>query len=236
MKKLTYSQIREQLQNGDVVLFRGKGFTSTSILWFSSLGYVLNPLNWHPGFVVGIPTRYSHTGTIVRVSAHFVAYLTAMEKLPEHVISARAEEGKEDIILLLESTSINGGFKGVQLRLFSDVIKTYKGKIRLRHLTVERTWKLRDIDCAFIQKVLGIEYEKSIVQLMRSALKLIDQVADEITLFCSELNAARFMKWEILPPRPPSNEYTPEDFRSGGPVDKRLIKASLGEEIEIIKE
>lgn len=235
--KMRYSEIRPNLQNNDKVYFRGRGYVSTAICIFESLGYMLNPANWGKGFFNGLSSSYSHTGSIVRVSWAYIAKLIASTGLlPLGVICARQEEGKSDIVLLLESTSINKGYNGVQLRLFSDVIDTHKGTIDVRHLTVDKDRSCYiERDHAFIGSVLGVKYEESVIELIRSAFKIKDQKADPSSLFCMELNAMRDQAWGILPKEPPANEYTPEDGREGGIVDIRLCGAKQGKTIRVSK-
>ena len=48
-----YEDIRDTLNNGDLVLFRGRGLISTLIMWFCSLFNGLKPAKYsHIGFVV----------------------------------------------------------------------------------------------------------------------------------------------------------------------------------------
>ena len=233
MTTYKYSGIRPTIKNGDVVLFRGKGFVSGVILSVQSLGYALYPKNWKCGFLRGLWSKWSHVGTIVRVPYSMVIKLLAEKKLPEGAIVARREEGKDDIVLLFESTSINGGFSGVQLRLLSDALKDYKGKIQYRRLVTGWNADIEEADRGFIETTLGKNYERHIIELARSAFKIIDQKPNDKYYFCSELCAGRFQRWGILPPVPAANKYAPEDFRSGGLVDRRLVEAKLEREITV---
>jgi hypothetical protein len=237
--KLTYKHLRPYLSNNDKVLFRGKGGVSLAIMWVCSIGYIINPLNWGKGFLKGIHTKYSHCGSLVVVPWQKIAELLKRGDLPADVVDKRVDDGKENAVFILESTSINGGFKGVQLRLFSEVLKSYKGRIVIRKLRTDNAPNL-DQDINFINMVLGTPYEKQIGELFRSAIDVpgIEQKADLSSIFCAELNALRDQSsaWRLLPENPPANEYTPENYREGDLVDKKMINGKLGNEIEIVSE
>ena len=232
-QSIAYAELRPSIKNGDVVLFRGKGFVSGVILSVQSLGYMLYPKNWKRGFTKGVWALWSHVGTVVRVPYSMVIDLLAQKKLPKGVIVARREEGKDDIVLLFESTSINGGFRGVQLRLLSDALKSYMGKVSYRRLITGWNSDIEQKDREFIEATLGRNYERQIIELARSAFKIRDQKANDKYYFCSELCAGRFQYWGILPMNPPANEHAPEDFRTGGIVERRLINAKLEREITV---
>lgn len=236
-KSMTYREIRPYLDNNDKVLFCGKGAISKAIVIVSTIGYILNWKNWGSGFVKGLDNKYSHCGSIVRVPWQYIAELLVQGKIPAEAIDKRIDDNKADAIMLLESTSINGGFKGVQLRLLSEAIKSYKGTVTIRR---QSTNMLPDLerDKNFIESVLGQRYEKSIVELFRSAIDLpgIEQDGDLSSIFCAELNALRDQLWRLLPENPPPNEYTPADYRTGGMVDENMYNGHLQEEIVIVAE
>jgi hypothetical protein len=144
-------------------------------------------------------------------------------------------------VMLLESTSIRGGIKGVRLVALGDMLADYKGDARVRHLKHELPLLAFDSKASsFARGVLGRPYERSLLELMRSAWSHVrNKSATPESLFCSELVAMAYQALGLLPVSPSANNYTPEDFRLGGVIDKMIRlspqAACLGEEIEITK-
>jgi hypothetical protein len=199
IQMVTYEAIRETIQTGDVVLFRGKGRISRWIRWWCSL-------------VTGLrPTWASHVGVAVR-------------------------EGRR--LLLLESTSIRGGVKGVRLTPLSDALAAYDGQVRLRRLSMIQTMERRAAIRRFVGGMLGRPYEQNLLELIRSAWTATrNTTAAMDSVFCSELVAALYQHMDLLPELPPANNYTPEDFRKGGAVDQAMaalgVNAALGMEVDL---
>ena len=228
---MNYQELREQLKTGDIVLFSGKGRISRWIRWFCSLFGGLKKI------------KYSHIGMVIVASKQEVADFIAADK-PEFKkligqIIDRADDGINDLIMLFESTSIRGGFKGVRLVPLSEVLQTYSGSVTLRQLRPQRP--CMDIVALknFVKGTLGKPYETHLVELMASAVDIVDWYTkdNDTDFFCSELVAAVFKLWRLLPDSVPASEYTPEDFAFGNKVDYVLRftihPACLSEEIEV---
>ena len=202
-----YSTLRRELKTGDIVGFTGKGYLSGAIRVFCS---VMTVFRWMFGKATWqqIRTAWSHVGVIV------------------------VDSGR---VMLFESTSIRGGVKGVRLAAFSEVVESYKGKIAVRQLKANIDVMIVD---EFVVETLGKPYEMHLLELMGSAWDgwlTGHNKQDETYFFCSELVAALYQRLGLLPSEPPSNEYTPEDFRQGGKVDFTFqsTPVSLGREIEV---
>lgn len=144
-------------------------------------------------------------------------------------------------LMLFESTSIRGGVKGVRLIPLSDALAEYDGDIRVRRLMIARDTIFERQVKNFVTEKIGRPYEKSLLELMRSAWT-IDRNKENTpdSLFCSELVALLYQRVGLLPwPNPSANNYTPEDFRLGGKVDRYLKytdePACLSHEIDVLK-
>lgn len=141
--------------------------------------------------------------------------------------------------MLLESTSIRGGFRGVRLVSLGDVLTEYNGDVRIRRLKHSLYPEVVEAKTSrFVQGVLGRPYEKNLLELMRAAwtfTRIKYETPNE--LFCSELVAGMYQLFGFIPKAPSANNYTPEDFRIGGVVDRMMRlspeAACLGEEIDV---
>lgn len=124
-----------------------------------------------------------------------------------------------DMVLLWEAIG-----SGVQLISFSEKLRSYKGKIALRRLVLDRSDD--DFHGVFVQarrELGGRPYEKSTWQWIKAAWDAVGgkNVRDLSSIFCSELVAEIYYRWGLLPEDPPSNEYEPADF--DGVVDDMLL-------------
>lgn len=200
MNKVSYEEIRGQLQTGDVVLFKGKGWISWLIEKWCSL------------VSCGKRVKSSHVGWLW------------------------VERGR---VLLHESTMIRGGFKGVRLIPFSEVVETYSGRIWIRHLQTKRTPSFMKKFKAFVSETLGKPYEEDPFQLIRSCWFFTrSKKEDKKSYFCSELVAAGFKELGLICTEAASNDFAPYEFEQGSKIDSLLAqkgKASLSEEIEIVR-
>jgi hypothetical protein len=81
----------------------------------------------------------------------------------------------------------------------------------------------------------GRPYERSTHEMMLSVYDGPlgrNRREDLSSLFCSELVAAAYQRMGLLPPDPPSNEYTPKDFCTRRRKRLRLLgQATLGPEV-----
>ena len=147
-----------------------------------------------------------------------------------------------DVVYVLESTTLNkfSRKKGVQLNLFSEWIRYYRGKVWWRSLDMGDTLEQRQQLRRFVAKYRNRPYERSFLELAASVIDfggwlswLAKNKEDDSSIFCSELVAMLYRAWHILPAELISNEVIPVDFRKGRSIEAALIKASLGKEIRI---
>ncbi len=180
-------------------------------------------------------------GRISRWIRWFQSFCRWLKKIwSSHVGVVVVQGGIDGRVMLLESTSIKGGSKGVRLVPLSEAIPFYNGKVKVRQLKCNRDDKFYKTIDKFITDTLGVPYEKNIRELMGSAWNgwlTGKNIANFLYYFCSELLAHLFQELRFLTFFPPANEYTPEDFRLGGSVDRMMKYADkpvcLGTEIDI---
>lgn len=95
--------------------------------------------------------------------------------------------------------------KGVQLVPLSERLRRYPGEIAIRRL----------VELAALRQALrGRPYERRVLDLVRAAYDgWAGANAENLSsLFCSELVAEAYQTMGLLPPDPPSSEYTPHDW------------------------
>jgi hypothetical protein len=127
-----------------------------------------------------------------------------------------------DTVLIWESTTLNDlldvetgkARKGVQLNLLSERIRTYDGKVGYRKLIAHKTPGMLKELLDFRKEVKNRPYEKSELELIRSAYDgYFGKNKENLSsLFCSELVAEAYQRMNLLSEALPSNEYTPKDF------------------------
>jgi hypothetical protein len=126
-------------------------------------------------------------------------------------------------VLLWESTTladladIETGVKqhGVQLVPLSERLRGYDGEFKLRPLDKPITPEMEAALTRRIAELSGRPYEEDKLELLRLAFKggFAKWRGERLdSLFCSELVAEAYQAMGLLPPHPPSNEYTPRDF------------------------
>ncbi len=121
--------------------------------------------------------------------------------------------------------SISDFFKkrgaGVRLVSLKKKLSAYTGEIAIRSLLGVSPADLEEIQektIRFITEFKNRPYEKSIIEFIRSAYDgpFGENIAEDLSsIFCSELVAAAYQRFGLLPGHPPglpSNEYTPADF------------------------
>ncbi len=208
---MKYSDMRQNLKTGDIVLFGGRGLISTGIKWLTR-------------------SKYSHVGMVLNLPVHDMSNLpvsnvvllwesTTLSKISD-VVSGRAR-------------------RGVQLVPLSERIKSYNGDIiavrplQYAKFNAEQMLRLHKLR----HNVAGRPYEQSKIELLRSAIDIgPDQPEDLSSLFCSELVAEAYQEMGLLSSIKPSNEYTPRDFSSEGSEPLYLYRgAKLGQEVIIEK-
>ena len=140
-------------------------------------------------------------------------------------------------IFILESTSLYKGVKGVQLNLLGERVRTYKGRLWIRRLSVKVSEsQLNDLQ-HWIECNRHTSYEtglSGLLELFNSAVDLpffFKNKPDQSEIFCSELVAIIFKLWGFLSKDLIENEFSPNDFRDG--INKKLIGVRLGKAIQI---
>lgn len=110
---------------------------------------------------------------------------------------------------------------GVRMVPLKKKLNTYVGRIATRSLLGLSLTDLEEIQVkiiSFITEVKNRPYEKSIIEFIRSAYDgpFGENITEDLSsIFCSELVAAAYQRFGLLPHHPPglpSNEYTPADF------------------------
>jgi hypothetical protein len=76
-------------------------------------------------------------------------------------------------------------------------------------------------------------YEQKRLQLLRASRRR-NRTKDLSSFFCSEFVAEAYQRMGLLPPKPPSNNYTPRDFSSEREDSlPLLLGATLGQEVVV---
>ena len=145
------------------------------------------------------------------------------------------ESTHSDKIIDLDTQKIT---QGVQMVSFLDKVKFYPGNIGYRRLTNVADHELNHDAFNELKKSLqGKAFENSIWQIVKAKYDgpLGANREDLSSLFCSELIAASYQAFGLLPESKirTSNEYTPSDFSSPGFT---LCKNAQLSEITVIKE
>jgi hypothetical protein len=202
---MRYTDIRDQLKTGDVLLFSGKGGISEGIKFFTVSKWS------HVGLIYKLVDRLDPKGTV------FCWESTTLSDLKD------AETGK-----------LTKGVQRVELseRLERCFAKGYE--ISVRPLNTSLTDDMLLALNKFRHEVRGRPYERGKIELLKSAWEgwLGENKEDLSSLFCSELVAEAYQRMGLLEEAPPSNEYTPKDFSQEKGL--RLMRDySLGNEILI---
>lgn len=184
--------------------------TTGSIVLFHGKGFFSDMIRLFCSLFSGKKTKYSHIGLLVR---------------------------KMDRIFIFESTTLNGK-NGVQMNLFSQAVKTYKGKMVVRYLCTTLDGLMVIQLNNFIEKNLGKPYEQHILELLGAATPWHIFKGSNKSFFCSELVASVYKMWELMPNSPEAKEFSPQNFAMGEEVDRQLKfsanPACLSSEIEIV--
>jgi hypothetical protein len=192
MKTFKYSEIRDTLKTGDMVLMSGEGAISRLIK-------------------ITTFSEWSHVGIVLVIK-------------------------ELNLVLIFESTSLsnlkdfytNKKTNGVQVVLFEERLKSYKGKIAIRQLVVERTPQMLKDFHDFRKEMEGRKYEKRKISqlafsiapnfLFEFAAKIIPKNIAKIIfkekfkyMFCSELYAAFLKCWQLISLHIPSYQYNPSE-------------------------
>ena len=189
-----------------------KKLRTGDLVLFSGKGRISNGIKWITS------SEWSHVGMVV-----------IMEEWDQVVL------WESTTLSDLEDIESGKATKGVQSVFLSERLRTYDGKAAVRQLDVDRTPKMIGDLKKFRQSVRGRPYEKSKIELFRSAYDgpFGGNSEDLSSLFCSELVAEAYQEMGLLDPKIPSNEYTPADFSAKRQRGLKLLKGSLGPEIFI---
>lgn len=174
------------------------------------------------GLKIGALCTWSHVAMVVRVKEPDVALLYQSTPV------CKAKDFMDGILK-----------NGVQINVLSEAVKTYNGKVAIRHLSVARTPEMLNGLSRFRQKVKNRPYEDRIIDMVKAVwdgpLGHVDE--DLSSLFCSELVAEAYQRMGLLPGNESggkeSSEYTPKNFSDEGDNLELQLGASLGEEIVI---
>ncbi len=200
---MSYNEIRDRLDTGDIVLFSGKGLISM-------------------GLQIGSLCSWSHVAIVVKVK-------------------------DPDVILLYQSTPVckakdflaDKPKQGVQINLLSQAIESYKGKVAVRLLNVDRTDEMLKNLNEFRSEMKGRPYEKRIMDMVKAVWDgPFGHVEEDLSsLFCSELVAEAYQRMGLLTPDEQggkaSAEYTPKNFSIQGGGLELLLGATLEDEIVV---
>ena len=192
---MTYSEIRDSLKTGDLILVEGKGMISSLIRF----GYRL---------FSDRPSDYSHIGMVIRDKTLDMIYVwesTTLSKIPD-AKSGVCESGVQIVEASSRVKSIQEAGGSVMIRKLNAI------------LNEDQMAKLSAVRKEFS----GREYENDTFELFKAMYdwKLGNNVPDLSSLFCSEMVAAAFQRMELFDGEHiPANEFTPEDFVEGGFVD-----------------
>jgi hypothetical protein len=133
-------------------------------------------------------------------------------------------------LALFESTTLSDvpdlisgtATKGVQLVNMSSRLKSYDGDVWVRQIMGPRTRKIKRAAMNLMRDFHGRPYEKSQLDLIRSALdipglKMTHNQGDASSVFCSELAAIMLREVGIMKSGgEPADEFTPADFAGDG--------------------
>lgn len=129
---------------------------------------------------------------------------------------------------LLESTTLNGA-NGVRIIKIRDLLKEYKGSVYVRHYKHEPTYSQIEKLTNFAKAVNGEPYEKSLWDLLTSAIDWLPNPREDLTsYFCSELVAETLKMTDILETDRPSDDYSPKEI-------SEILPDKYGEIFRLIK-
>jgi len=156
-------------------------------------------------------SRWSHVGLVLRGAERNPALLwesTALTRTPG------LERGRPR--------------RGVQLVPLGRRVRDYRGIVVLRRLLVRRSPAMDRALRRLRGELQDRPYEHDMVQLLRAAYEGPggQNHQDLRYLFCSELVAEAYQAMGLLPPWPPSSEYTPRDFSSEASASLPLLRGA----------
>lgn len=177
------------------------------IALFTGKGFVSNSIRLVER-LFGKRGKYSHVGIIIR---------------------------NRNRVMLFESTTLNGK-KGVQLNYFSQRLKEYNGSVFIRQMACNRSVRRRTKAAEFVALTMGLPYEKHLIELAGSAVDtVLDAQGDYIDTdyFCSELVTGLLKYVGLANTDTDADEFAPDDYATGGRIERVLANAQLAQEIPI---
>lgn len=214
-KMKLYDEIEDQMNTGDILLFRGiEGFSK--LIKISSI------------------CNFSHVMMVVREPSEKIKEKYGIQDEKEKIFVFESDS---------EIEQREGG--GVQLVGFRKWVKATehyyhenKDTLLVWRKIVDFDWKSREKEFEeFALEMCGKLYEKSLTQLSGSVFGW-NKKEDLETIFCSELIAASYIKaFNLLGNEKKANNFVPRDFTSTQTVDGKDIllkgKARLLPEVRI---
>jgi len=193
---MRYSEVRPQMQLGDVLLFEGNGRTSELI----KRGQVL------AGHAVGC-AKYSHVAMVVVDPADKRVRCwesTTLSKTPD-IYTDRLESG-------------------VQVTYLSQRVFGYDGLVWRRPVLVNRSADLWGAYVKVREELHGRPYEGNRLELAKAALKnwAGNHVENLSTVFCSELLTETHQRFGWYDDRQPSNSMSPAAWANEQPFGSRV--------------
>lgn len=220
-----YSEIKNSLNTGDLVLFSGSGFYS-NVVKFSTCS------NW------------SHIGVIIRCRHR---NNSEGKKSTLYLLHSSLQVMKYPCIDIISGQEKSGP----QLNRLIDVIRTYDCPIYIKKLTRydpqtnEIIKKVIDpcdqLSCInqknineWIESVSNGTYESDLSELIRSVIKspfCYNTQSSKLGEFCSELVAEYYLETGLLNTSISANKFTPQDFDK---ENLMLERSTLSDKIRVV--
>lgn len=187
----------KKLKTGDVFAFEGNNI-------FSALIKLLQSIGQEPRYIVDNRWKYSHVSIVVD------------------------EDWSNGLCSLESSFKFGTDWDGVALVPLRDRYMNYGGKMIMYRLNKELSKEQKECIRKFYIKHKNKKFERNYLQMFRSAFDgnpRKENKKDLSSIFCSELTAQVYIECGLLPPKKPSNEYSPSEFISS-PLNNgfKLIK------------
>lgn len=204
METKPYSQIKDDLKTGDLILFSGK----------YSISNLVEKLEH---------SMWSHVAMVVRIPSIEYPLLwesTALTNLPDQLFNDNKTGPK--IVNLEERLKTYG----------SDLTPYVPPVYAVRHLEVERTDEMINSLYELFTSLHGLPNPgewKMIFEVCEGKLFNIPSKLDNYT--CSELVAESYIKMNLLDTEKVINAYMPKDFSTDGSLE--LLKGELLDEVVI---
>jgi hypothetical protein len=204
-KTIHYSEIRDTLLTGDIVLFHGLG-------WENDIIEVVELSQW------------THVAMVVRSPE--IDYPLIWESTPLLFIEDRAMHKKKAgarLVSLDERIAV-----AIEKRLCDRFVVRHLEMVRTEEMIIA----LRKFIYGKVHELLYPRYWKMLLEFLRGRL-LKKEKTRANDVFCAELLAETYKQMGLLSHDVPSNSFLPKDFSSKAELSL-LNGAKLGEEICLI--